>query len=242
MPKSNKKSDSTKKSTTQKGSVAFLYGGMLKTGCARVFWTDSKDPTDTVKDHRDNYGPDVNCRYVNCEDAEKVYTKVLKNVGDKVLWGSTVLFHATNLINLIKEVADVKQAHRCVINPKSDDKKNDKKDDKKSSKKDDNKDSKKNANNNKSDEEDSDEEESDKNEKKNSKKDSNKKSKNDESDDDGSDDEDSGKESGSDDEVSDADESGSDEESEDDKADKKSTNTAKSKKEAPDKKKDKKKK
>ena len=226
MGKKNNKSEGdnkpTKKTATQKGSVAFLYGGMLKTGCARVFWTEEKNPIETVKEHRDNYGPDVNCRYVNCENPEKVYTKVLKNIGDKVQWESTVQFHATNLINLFKEVAGEKQAHRCVLNPKE--AKSDKKDTKKDAKKDTKKAAKKGKKDGSEDEESEDEESGDE-----------------ESGDESG--EESGEESGSDDEVSDVEESENEEsESEDEEpVAKKTAKATKSKKDTADKKKGKKK-
>ena len=116
--KTTDKTQTKSKSTKGKGTVAFLYNGMLKTGCARLFWTEDSDPTSAAKEHVENYGPEVKCRYVKCENPKKVFEKVLKELGDEVAHGSTVHSHATNLVNMLKTCADVKQAHMCELQEK----------------------------------------------------------------------------------------------------------------------------
>jgi hypothetical protein len=128
MGKTNKTKKTTSKSKTSKkavkGSVGFLYGGMLKSGTARYFWTDDKDPEDTAAEYRTHYGPNVSCRYVNCENAENVYEKALKELGDEAN-GSCVNGFVNTLIKELKEVAGVKTSHVALAQDKKTDKKKD---------------------------------------------------------------------------------------------------------------------
>jgi hypothetical protein len=123
------------KSKVQKGSLGFIYGGIIKTGYARLFCSDDIDPLETIKEFREHYGEDFSCRYIKCENPSKVLKKVLKELGeDETLFENVIQQHATNLSNLLKNVGGVKQAHRCNLKQKPT-KKSTKKTTKKSKKK-----------------------------------------------------------------------------------------------------------
>ena len=126
-------------------SVGFLYGGSLKTGYAKLFFSTEKKPLEFVTEHKQYYGKDIQCRYINVEDAESVYKEIIDKIRDNISFESLCKIYANNLVATMKEVSGNKSAHR--LNIEKEETKQDKKSTKKASKK-----SKKSDNNSDEDE------------------------------------------------------------------------------------------
>lgn len=184
--KSSDKHSKSKSANSEKGSVAFVNNGLLKSGFVRFFWSAEADPTSTAKEYVEHYGPSMKCRYVTCSDPETVFSKLLKTCGDKVVTGNLVEYGSKNAMDTLKEVSGAKQTHLCEFQDK---KSKDKKE----------KSAKATAKKSKKDEDEDENEDDDEKE---------------DSDKEDSDNEDDEKKEGSDDEVSDAAESEEEEEEE----------------------------
>ena len=52
-------------------SFGFLYGGSLKGLTFSIFFYRKK-PLEFVTEHKQYYGKEIQCRYINVEDAESV--------------------------------------------------------------------------------------------------------------------------------------------------------------------------
>jgi hypothetical protein len=111
-----KGSGKSKASKEPVGSVAFVYGGGLKTGLSRLFWTEESNPLDKAKELSQHYGVDAKCKYVNCSDPEKVFNKALKDF--EGVSGELVTQSVTDLSNNLKELAGAKVAHACELHEK----------------------------------------------------------------------------------------------------------------------------
>ena len=114
-------------------SVGFLYGGSLKTGYAKLFFSTEKKPLEFVTEHKQYYGKDIQCRYINVEDAESVYKEIIEKISDNISFESLCKIYANNLVATMKEVSGNKSAHR--LNIEKEETKQDKKSTKKASKK-----------------------------------------------------------------------------------------------------------
>merc|ERR1712127_873187 len=114
-------------------SVGFLYGGTMKTGYAKVIFSVEKKPVDIVTDHKQHYGPDLQCRYINVEESESVYNNILEKIKDNVTYENLCKIYANNLVATMKEVSGSKSAHRLSLEKEENkqDKKSTKKTDKK---------------------------------------------------------------------------------------------------------------
>lgn len=114
-------------------SVGFLYGGSLKTGYAKLFFSTEKKPLEFVTEHKQYYGKDIQCRYINVEDAESVYNEILEQISDNISYENLCKIYANNLVSTMKEVSGIKSAHR--LNIEKEETKQDKKSTKKTVKK-----------------------------------------------------------------------------------------------------------
>jgi hypothetical protein len=132
--KSSDKNSKSKSANSEKGSVAFVNNGLLKSGFVRFFWSADVDPTSTAKEYVEHYGPSLKCRYVKCTDPEKVLEKLLKECGDKVVVGNLVEYGPKLAMDALKEASGAKQTHVCELQDK---KQKEKKEKSKKSKKDD---------------------------------------------------------------------------------------------------------
>jgi hypothetical protein len=58
------------KSKSNKGSVGFAYGGVMKLNTSFVFKSTKKEPSDIQSDLVQYYGPGITLKYVNVEEAK----------------------------------------------------------------------------------------------------------------------------------------------------------------------------
>lgn len=105
---------SKKSSKKTKGSVGFLYGGTIKIGSAFMYYSDSIDPSDEIQKYLKYYGSNVQSRYIKCETPKVIYESILEKLkeDDSILFDSLVSCHTSSLVTIIKEVAQVNQAHK----------------------------------------------------------------------------------------------------------------------------------
>jgi hypothetical protein len=110
---SEKKSKSSKSSKKDLGSVGYFSGDCLKTGNAVIFWSENKDPKDEWQEKRDVYGNFVKCKYVVCENAEKVFEKFQEHekMQEALNRGNIYNMYDQTITDILKEVSEQKIAH-----------------------------------------------------------------------------------------------------------------------------------
>jgi hypothetical protein len=136
MPKkdSDTKTKSSKGKKSDKGSVGYFYGGVLKTGTAYLFSCESSDPQEVYDEKREYYGKYVTCKYVVCEDPDKILEKLKKALDKDQDIGSVYQCHASTALETLKKVSGVDRSKTLKEKPSKDD--DDEKPKKKSAKKD----------------------------------------------------------------------------------------------------------
>lgn len=111
--KSEKSEKGKKSKATNKGSVGFLCGGMLKSGTMRLFKSSDREPESLVEEMTQYYGSGVEARYVNCEDYESVFNNYAEAMKDVNECSDMYNSHINTAMDKLKEVSGEKKSHRC---------------------------------------------------------------------------------------------------------------------------------
>jgi len=111
--KSEKSEKGKKSKATNKGSVGFLCGGMLKSGTMRLFKSSDREPESLVEEMTQYYGSGVEARYVNCEDYESVFDNYAEAMKDVNECSDMYNSHINTAMDKLKEVSGEKKSHRC---------------------------------------------------------------------------------------------------------------------------------
>ena len=122
MPKkdSDTKTKSSKGKKSDKGCVGYFYGGVLKTGQAYVFSCESNSPQEVYDEQREHYGRHVTCKYVVCEDADKILEKLKKELSKEHEFGSIYSCHSSTLLESLKKVSGVDRSKTIKEKPEKD--------------------------------------------------------------------------------------------------------------------------
>lgn len=122
MPKkdSDTKTKSNKGKKSDKGCVGYFYGGVLKTGQAYVFSCESNNPQEVYDEQREHYGRHVTCKYVVCEDADKILEKLKKELNNEHEFGSIYSCHSSTLLESLKKVSGIDRSKTIKEKPEKD--------------------------------------------------------------------------------------------------------------------------
>ena len=120
---------SDKKKDNTKGSVGFFYAGTQKVGACRVFSSDESKPETVYNEMRENYGRYVTCKYVNCEDTDKVLKNFKKELADTHDFGDIYNAGAKNAADALRKATGGDKVS-CHTIKESDPRKKTKKDEK----------------------------------------------------------------------------------------------------------------
>lgn len=114
MPQSTKSSSRTKSSKAQKGSVGFIHAGTFRQGLFRVFKSDDKDPAETLNELHEYYGTKLSGRYVNVENVDELYEKLVESYQDNLVKGTTNVFKTSTMKSVsdnLKKLGEVTKCH-----------------------------------------------------------------------------------------------------------------------------------
>jgi hypothetical protein len=114
MSQSTKSSSRTKSSKAQKGSVGFIHAGTFRQGLFRVFKSDDKDPAETLNELHEYYGTKLSGRYVNVENVDELYEKLVESYQDNLVKGTTNVFKTSTMKSVsdnLKKLGEVTKCH-----------------------------------------------------------------------------------------------------------------------------------
>jgi hypothetical protein len=117
------------KSKSQKGSIGFVYGGnIIKVGTVITFVSEDSKPEqkfeklkkgpseEEVKKNpellRMAVGPYASCRYVPCENQNKMYEELKKKLADTHIVQDHYSSFSTTVVNIMKEITGSKTVHK----------------------------------------------------------------------------------------------------------------------------------
>ena len=107
----SKSSKSTKSSKSAKGSVGFMYGGVFRQGIVCFFKSDDKEPN--VEELTKYYGSSLNGRYINVEEVEDVYSKLLETYSDTMIKGTETVFKTSTLKDVADKLKELGEVNKC---------------------------------------------------------------------------------------------------------------------------------
>lgn len=114
MPSSTKSASRTKSSKAQKGSVGFIHAGTFRQGLFRVFKSDDKDPAEALNELHEYYGTKLSGRYVNVENVDELYEKLVESYQDNLVKGTTNVFKTSTMKSVsdnLKKLGEVSKCH-----------------------------------------------------------------------------------------------------------------------------------
>jgi hypothetical protein len=104
------KESKSKKSSM--GSVGFFSSGIIKVGSIYIFSSTDNQPQEKYEEMRNYFGEYVQCKYVNCEDPDKVFSKLKKAIAENHNYGDCLYsLHSGPATTTLKEVSGASQCH-----------------------------------------------------------------------------------------------------------------------------------
>lgn len=111
MSSTTRSKSKSKQTDTQ--YVGYYYSGFLKQGTAKFFMAMTEEELDQkYEDHKKYYGEFYICKYIVCENAEKVYTKLKEKLQNKHQKDDIYLIHTQAAIDELKSISGV---NKCKI-------------------------------------------------------------------------------------------------------------------------------